>query len=416
MIKELYTELCMCGVFSSLIEQPLLVALGDYCSAADPVSKIRAYSRFVSEIYSSGGSLSELVSRLVLEDENEYVRAYARGERVAECIAAAAEHELAVLSRLASLSSEDFRADMGLDYACPFASREVDLSVLYAERMKNIHRYGYGIFASHGMFRLGDGEHLLPITSADGVTLESFVGYEEERQSIIANTLAFVEGRPAANALLCGDAGTGKSSTVKAVANHFFDRGIRLIELRKDQLHSLPFVMDKISGNPLKFIIFTDDLSFNGSNDDFSMLKAALEGSASAKANNAVIYATSNRRHIIRESFDDREGTDVHRNDTMQEMLSLSERFGLVVLFQKPSRKLYLDIVHELAARCGLCRNIPEATTEKQVNEKEKNKTGMTDMSELDVRAEAFALRRGNRSARCAEQFVNQLLAEKGRK
>ena len=146
--------------------------------------------------------------------------------------------------------------------------------------------------------------------------------------------------------------------------------------------------MGKVSENPLKFIIFIDDLSFNQNDDNFSMLKAALEGSASAKADNSVIYATSNRRHIIKESFGDRDGDDVHRNDTLQETLSLSERFGLVVLFSKPDKKLYLEIVHELA---------------------ERNKIQM-DISELDIKAEAFALRRGNRSARCAEQFIESLM------
>jgi predicted AAA+ superfamily ATPase len=146
--------------------------------------------------------------------------------------------------------------------------------------------------------------------------------------------------------------------------------------------------MAKISGNPLKFIIFIDDLSFNKNNDDFSMLKAALEGSASVTAENAVIYATSNRRHIIKESFGDREGDDVHRNDTMQETLSLSERFGLTVLFSKPDKNLYLRIVRELARRSGITM----------------------DEKELDVKAEAFALRKGSRSARCAEQFVDSLL------
>ena len=146
--------------------------------------------------------------------------------------------------------------------------------------------------------------------------------------------------------------------------------------------------MGKINENPLKFIIFIDDLSFNQNDDNFSMLKAALEGSASAKADNAVIYATSNRRHIIKETFGDREGDDVHRNDTMQEILSLSERFGLVVLFSKPNKALYLEIVHELAERVGI-------TTPK---------------AELDILAEAFALRKGNRSARCAEQFIESLM------
>jgi predicted AAA+ superfamily ATPase len=145
--------------------------------------------------------------------------------------------------------------------------------------------------------------------------------------------------------------------------------------------------MGKISENPLKFIIFIDDLSFNKNDDNFSMLKAALEGSASAKADNAVIYATSNRRHIIKETFGDRVGDDVHRNDTLQENLSLSERFGLIVYFQKPNKALYLDIVRTLAKRSNI--NI--------------------DQNELDVKAEAFALRRGSRSARCAEQFIESL-------
>jgi predicted AAA+ superfamily ATPase len=188
--------------------------------------------------------------------------------------------------------------------------------------------------------------------------------------------------------LLCGDAGTGKSSTVKALVNDFYDKGLRLIELRKDQLAFLPYVMGKVSQNPLKFIIFIDDLSFNQNDDNFSMLKAALEGSASARADNAVIYATSNRRHIIKESFGDRDGDDVHRNDTLQETLSLSERFGLTVLFQKPDKKLYLSIVKELAKRKGVSM----------------------DEKELEVQAEAFALKKGNRSARAAEQFIESLL------
>ena len=180
--------------------------------------------------------------------------------------------------------------------------------------------------------------------------MEDFVGYGEERAKVLANTEAFLAGRPAANVLLYGDAGTGKSSTVKAITNHLFERGLRLIEIRKNQLLLLPKVMGEIGKNPLKFIIFIDDLSFNKNDDQFSMLKATLEGSASARAKNAVIYATSNRRHIVKESFADREGGDVHRNDTVQETLSLSERFGLTVLFAKPEKKLYLEIVRELAA------------------------------------------------------------------
>ena len=238
------------------------------------------------------------------------------------------------------------------------------------------------------MFRLSDSGIIEPIISADKTTMSKFVGYADERAQVINNTLAFIENRPAANVLLCGDAGTGKSSTVKAIVNEFFDKGIRLIELRKDQLKFLPYVMGSVSENPLKFIIFIDDLAFNKSDDNFSMLKAALEGSAAARAENAVIYATSNRRHIIKETFGEREGNEVHVNDTLQETLSLSERFGLVVLFSKPNKKLYLEIVHELAKRPNV----------------------KMDLNELDLKAESFALRRGSRSARCAEQFIDSLI------
>ena len=303
-------------------------------------------------------------------------------------ISEAVERELEIFSEFAALTAADFSEDMGVEYASPFESEKWNFLEKYEDRIKNVHQFGYGIFSSFGMFRLSDDKTIVPIVSADKTDMNKFVGYEDERQKVIDNTIAFIEGRPAANTLLCGDAGTGKSSTVKAVANSFFNKGVRLIELRKDQLNYLPYVMGMISENPLKFIIFIDDLAFNRSDDNFSMLKAALEGSASAKADNAVIYATSNRRHIIKENFGDRDGDDVHRNDTLQETLSLSERFGLVVLFSKPNKTLYLEIVRELAERNNIKLN-PD---------------------ELDIKAEAFALRRGNRSARCAEQFIASLM------
>ncbi len=378
----------MTGVFKAVVQNAVFCEFFSYCEAESTIDKIRAYSSFVASIYDDGGDLTNLVKRLVFEDENVYVKARAKGESINKNILSAVKWELEGIAEFAALTPTDFVADMKYEYVLPFSSSRIDLTHEYENRILGIERYGYGIFSSYCMFRLTDDKRIVPIASADKTTVDKFVGYEDEREQVIANTVAFIEGRPAANTLLCGDAGTGKSSTVKAVANRFFDRGIRLIELRKDQLSHLPYVMGAISENPLKFIIFIDDLSFNQNDDNFSMLKAALEGSASAKADNAVIYATSNRRHIIKETFDDRDGNDVHRNDTMQETLSLSERFGLVVLFSKPNKQLYLEIVHELAKRNGV--SIPQ--------------------SELDIRAEAFALRRGNRSARCAEQFIESLM------
>ncbi len=390
---KLYKALHMTTVFYRVLKTPIFDAFAGIFHDGlfdGELGGVSGYAEFVAEIYEAGGNLTDAVQKAVFEDENVYVKGVATGKALPACIEESVKRELELFQEFASLTPADFAKalDRYEDEIPAFETSEIDLSALYFDRLQNLHKYGYGIFSSHGMFRLSDEKNIEPIVSYDKISMGQFIGYEAERNKIIVNTQAFLSGRPAANALLCGDAGTGKSSTVKAVANAFFDEGIRLIELRKDQLRYLPLVMSKISCNPLKFIIFIDDLSFNKNNDDFSMLKAALEGSASATADNAVIYATSNRRHIVKESFSDREGDDIHRNDTMQEMLSLSERFGLTVLFSKPDKKLYLTIVKELAKRAGLT----------------------ADEKDLEVQAEAFALRKGNRSARCAEQFIDSLL------
>ena len=212
--------------------------------------------------------------------------------------------------------------------------------------------------------------------------------FRSEQKIILDNTVALLEGRPAANILLTGDAGTGKSSTVKAVVNELHERGLRILEVRKEQLHGLPAVLDELSCNPLKFILFIDDLSFQKDDDNFSALKAILEGSVSARSRNVVIYATSNRRHLVKETFSDRDGDDIHRNDTMQEIISLSERFGIQITFQKPNKQTYLDIVRHLADERGL----------------------QYDPVRLELEAEQFALGRGGRSARAATQFVDSLM------
>ena len=390
-LQGLYSELCGLAVFRGLLKLPLFKSFFAYCEAEQGNAKRMAYGAFISELYRLGGDLTAVIERVVFEDENVYVVSFATGQKCNLHIAASAKRELAILSEFAALKPSDFAEDMGVTIpSAGFSARRIDLVSRYAKRVKSISKYGYGIFASHGMFRLSDTDmrKIEPIVSADRIGMESFIGYEDQRARVVQNTKAFVDGKPAANVLLYGDAGTGKSSTVKAVANQFFGEGVRLIEIRKDQMSQLPFVMEQISRNPLKFIIFIDDLSFNRNDDTFSMLKAALEGSASAKASNAVIYATSNRRHIVRECFDDREGSDVHRNDTMQELLSLSARFGLSIRFEKPNKPLYLEIVRQLAEKKGIDK----------------------DVTQLEIEAEAFALNRGHRSPRCAEQFIDSLL------
>ena len=385
-IEAVYKRLCAFSVLRELLGSNLIKCFFEFARSEKQDDRLQKYGAFVNEIYEGGGNLASCIRKMLFENENVFVKAVAKKAEINANIKSATESELDALTMLAELTPSDFFDSCELQIPM-YDTDTVNFKAEYLERAKNIEKYGYGIFASHGMFSVSDSGEISAIESADKISLDKFIGYKLERQRVIDNTVAFIEGRPAANILLYGDAGTGKSSSVKAVANHFFDMGVRLIEIRKNQLLLLPKVMAEISKNPLKFIIFIDDLSFNKNDDSFSMLKATLEGSASVKAQNAVIYATSNRRHIVKETFSDREGNDVHRNDTVQETLSLSERFGLTILFAKPEKKLYLEIIHELAARNGI-----DITPE------------------LDTKAEAFALNRGYRSARCAEQFIDSLL------
>lgn len=388
---RLKTELPLLTVFHNLLKTEQLNSFYRLLKCEGSLNeKLELYGDFVSSLYAFNGSFSCFLKKAVSEDDNVYITLFAKGKTISDEITSNIKHELEVLSLLSCVTSEMLKKWISYDgYLPSFKNTETDFSVFYGDRCKNVSRTGYGIFATYPMFKVYEGR-IVPVESYDETVIESFVGYEKERQAVIDNTKALVENKPAANVLLYGDAGTGKSSTVKAIANMFYDKGVRLIEIRKDQLLSLSDIMDKIADNPLKFIIFIDDLSFNKNDDKFSMLKAALEGSASVKASNAVIYATSNRRHIVKETFSDRTtgGDDIHRNDTVQELLSLSERFGLTVYFSKPNKILYLDIVHQLADRYGI----------------------KTDKAELDIKAEAFALNKGNRSPRAAEQFVKSLV------
>ena len=388
-LKLLSCRISALSVFRGILDKKEMTAFLSFLRAEETSDKLSFYGKFINSLSIHAGSFSAFLKKAVCEDENIYIKSVAKNKEVSASIKANAEKELELFSYLTELTPEMlFEGSNYEGYVPVFENVKVDFSAVYTERLSHIEYYGYGIFATAGMFRVENGE-IVPVEAADDITADIFIGYEKERQQVMDNTEALVMGKSAQNVLLCGDAGTGKSSTVKAVANAYFSRGVRLIELRKDQLFSLSHVMGRIADNPLKFIIFIDDLSFNKNDDCFSMLKAALEGSASAKASNAVIYATSNRRHIVKERFSERgHEDDIHHSDTVQELLSLSDRFGVVVYFSKPNKKLYLDIVHELAERENL-----------GIDEKE-----------LDIKAEAFALAKGSRSPRAAQQFIKGFL------
>ena len=257
--------------------------------------------------------------------------------------------------------------------------------------------YGVGMFGLNKAFRFhasGPGElHFDPINNMQQVALEDLVGYTIQKEKLIANTEAFVEGRPANNCLLFGDSGTGKSTCIKAIVNAYYPRGLRMIELYKHQFRDLSAVIAAIKNRNYKFIIYMDDLSFEEFEVEYKFLKAVIEGGVETKPENVLIYATSNRRHLIRESWKDREDMEhqngLHRSDTLEEKLSLVHRFGVTISFSKPGRKEFDEIVRTLAARSGI--SMPE--------------------EELLQGAHAWELSHGGLSGRTATQYITHLLS-----
>lgn len=377
----------MC-IFRELLKDPVISSLRSYLG--EPTSS--AYAGFVAALYNlGGGNLGEYVKELCWNSENIYVRTIGEGKAVPGYLEAALMAELDTLQQVAELNKETLTAPLEYKVFLPeFTTTRLNLKEDYLHRAENIGKYGYGLFAKYHMLCVDETGNIVPVRNPDRIKLSDLVDYERERSVIIDNTKALLGGNPAANILLTGDAGTGKSSTVKAVANALWEEGLRLVEVRKDQLRAIPRILDELSRNPLKFVLFIDDLSFLKDDDNFNALKALLEGSVTAKSDNVVIYATSNRRHIIKEKLSDRDGDDVHRNETIQELVSLSERFGIHVTFSRPNKETFLHIVHHLAGENGI--EIPN--------------------EEMDLLAERFALERGGRSARLARQFVDRLIAE----
>ena len=225
-------------------------------------------------------------------------------------------------------------------------------------------KWGCGIFARYKAFvweHQGGEGYLRGVENPDPITLSDLIGYEAERSEVINNTLQLLDGFPANNVLLYGDRGTGKSSTVKAILNEYYTQGLRIVEVPKKYLIDFPDIIRKLEGRKQKFIIFCDDLTFGDNEENYTALKAALEGGLENRPRNVVVYATSNRRHLIKENFSDRAGLhsgnrddEIRSQDTMQEKLSLADRFGITVVFSSPDKSKYLEIVEGLAAKRGL--------------------------------------------------------------
>lgn len=247
---------------------------------------------------------------------------------------------------------------------------------------------GSGILAKYVAFKY-DGS-LTGVGETDNITFDDLVGIEYQKQMLIDNTKAFVDGKAANNVLLFGDRGTGKSSSVKALLNMFCDEGLRIIEMPKHCISDIPSLTRALAESPHKYIIFLDDLTFEKHETEYRALKVAMEGQLQANPENVLIYATSNRRHLIRENWSDREGGEIHRNDQMQETLSLSERFGISLVFSAPTQKEYLNIVSAMLKKHNIEMN-----------------------GEIEKKAVVWQMNYGGgRSARCAKQFVTSYVSK----
>ena len=375
------------SVLRGLSSDPLLAAFARW---RENESDLARKAEFLSQLFLADAQddFTAYVTERILLDENPFSCACAAERPVSPYLYRAFLRDLDIIrAELSACSSEDFAVGKakGLFEGLFEGGRED----VIGNRLADFYRAnGFGPYIRHRAFRYDETQGLAPILSPSEITLDELKGYEHEKEEVRDNLENFVAGLPFADMLLYGDRGTGKSSTVHAMVNEFAPRKLRLVEIAKEDILSLPRLKNRLSEIPLRFVVFIDDFSLAENDERFSTLKAALQGSMEGHSDNVMIVATSNRRHIVEENFDTRSNS-VHANDSEQELLSLSDRFGITVLFSTTNKAEYLSIVRALADDARL----------------------KTSRAELDMLAERWALLKGGRSPRRAKQFVDYAIA-----
>lgn len=378
------------------------------------ISCLKAYGRWFRLLAERQQSWQEYLLTQLLQADNPFSRQVQTVDLSAlpTGLLQAARHDLQVLQRLYWCDGEQLNLwiqaiaplpqPITVWHAPPPVPNSVQEKLLaiedWADALPTLaahyRQQGTGSFAQFRAFRWQQGE-LVGVTHPDPIQLSALVGYEWQKDTLIQNTKFLLQGLPALHVLLYGSRGTGKSSLVKALLNQYGDRGLRLIEVAKSDLAALPAIAEQLRTVPQNFILFVDDLSFEEDDDAYKALKVVLEGNVTARPQNLVVYATSNRRHLIREFFGDRpapkDGDEVHAWDTVQEKLSFSDRFGLTLTFEPADQSTYLQMVHHLAAQSSL--DLPA--------------------QDLEFRALQWATRHNGRSGRTARQFIDFISAEK---
>ena len=360
----------------------------------DNVPLLRGIVEFAETEGVTEDSIREYVCSMLANDENVLSELAKSGRRIGSDLRRFAKLDVDMIyKKLLSKAAVKYTAsgnDTGfyegyIKSICSITSAENSEDLL-ARLILHYKTLGCGLLAKYIAFRF-DGTDITGIPNPDAITFDDIVGMDRQKQVLIDNTKAFLDGKFSNNVLLFGDRGTGKSSSVKALLNEFASDGLRVIELPKSAITQIPELMKRLESSPHKYILFLDDLTFERHDTEYRALKIAMEGQLQAASGNVLLYATSNRRHLIRETWADRQGDEVNVNDTKQEMLSLAERFGIGLYFPAPDPKEYYEIVRVLLERRGV------AKTEEIKNE-----------------ANRWQMKYGGKSGRCAKQFVSDFM------
>jgi len=411
-----------------ILDDAAFILSGDTVDDAGAKNRMNSFTGALVELAVSHGYTGNLwqayLTYLIANNENAYSTSCEIKGNVTGTVADVALHDFSIFRELFMLDLNELDKLCGTDNArliSDFSGEDTESKMFnkrirdriielrdqlaaadsdedFAGRVSQFYKeFGVGKFGLHKAFRVDrvDGRVVIePITNITHVYLEDLVGYESAKKKLIENTEAFLDRRPCNNCLLFGDAGTGKSSSIKGILNRYYERGLRIIEVYKHQLKDINDVISQIKNRNYRFIIYMDDLSFEDYETDYKYLKAIIEGGLEKKPDNILIYATSNRRHIVREKYSDKEdrSDDLHTNDTVQEKLSLAYRFGVTIFFARPDKKQFENIVRTLADRYGV----------------------VMDEEELLLEANRWELSHGGLSGRTAVQFIDHIRGLQG--
>ncbi len=402
-MANISTSLLVISIFKNVINDEVVSSFINFVSQLENNKNfdelIKLYTDFTSLLYEKelNQNLYNYLKFLIYTDENIISKGCGNCIKENEQIINSADYEIKLLDKLFLYDYSYIRSHLLSKF--PDMKDIIEhIPIFYVDGKEDFNIYniinsysknGYGIFSCYSAFKYDENGNIIPVKYIDNITFNDLKNYEYQKNIIKQNTTAFIEGKEANNILLYGDRGCGKSSTVRALLNEFADYNLKIIQVYKESFIKLSDLFDKLRNLPLKFIIFADDISFDEEDKNFSSIKAVLEGSLSTKPKNVIIYATTNRMHLVKETFSAREGNEVHYNDTMDELASLSDRFGIMLTFSLLTKDEYLDIVYKIAQDCCVA-----------VNE------------DLTQKALSFAMLKGIRTPRVARQFINDYIAK----